>query len=333
MQKRALNSAKNAPDGLRRQAATISVGDLSYFADGWLLDGEIRKHSPHTIALRRLILNNLLWFLEREEFSCCGTTELRGFLAYLVNGHTSPGGRWGNPKMVKPVRPRTVETYQGHLKTFFSWMLDEGALEASPMQRMRPPVCRADQVQPFTTDQIKALLLATRRTWYPARNQCVIRLLFDTGVRADELCRLTRADLDLNERRITVLGKGNKKRSVYFGKQTTKALWAYLRDAGLEAAAPLFASERGGRKAEHMTPHGLGDMVERLGKAGGVVGVRCSPHTFRHTFAVEFLRVGGQAFALREILGHTDLKMKMKYVQFVEADIAGQRRYSPGDRL
>ena len=74
-------------------------------------------------------------------------------------------------------------------------------------------------------------------------------------------------------------------------------------------------------------------MIDRLRVLSGVRGVRCSAHTFRHTFAVSFLRAGGQVFALKEILGHTSLKMTAKYVSLAEADLASQRRFSPADQI
>lgn len=158
-------------------------------------------------------------------------------------------------------------------------------------------------------------------------------MLLDTGIRAAELCGLRFCDLDLTEKRLRVLGKGNKERSVYFGKQCTKALWDYLRGSDLEDEAFVFTSERGARKGEPLNRHSLGDMLERLERKAGIKGVRCSPHTFRHSYAVRFLRAGGQPFTLMENLGHTDLKMTQRYVRLSQADISGSWRFSPGDHL
>ncbi len=219
-----------------------------------------------------------------------------------------------------------MDTYHGHLRTFFQWVLTQGGLTISPMTLIKAPVCRADQIQPFTQDQLEAILAAARQTQNPRRDEAIIMLLLDTGIRASELCGLKQKDLDLNEKRITVLGKGGKRRSVYFGHQSTKALWAHLRGKETEEEAPLFPSERAEGKGAHLSRYGLRDMIERLNSVAGVSGVRCSAHTFRHTFAVSFLRGGGQVFHLREILGHTDLKMTSKYVSLAEA---GSGRSAP----
>ncbi|MGI4789504.1 MAG: tyrosine-type recombinase/integrase, partial [Janthinobacterium lividum] len=195
------------------------------------------------------------------------------------------------------------------------------------------PVCRADQIQPFTPDQVEAILAACRQTQQPRRDEAMIMLLVDTGVRASELCGLKHQDLDLTEKRITVLGKGGKKRTIYFGQRSTKALWTYLGGKPVDADAPLFPSERASAKGDHLSRFGLRDMIGRLEEKAGITGVRCSAHTFRHSFAVSFLRGGGQVYALKEIMGHTDLKMTLKYVALAEADLASQRRFSPGDQL
>lgn len=312
----------------------LPVQDLAYYAQGWIVDGEIRQHSTSILTLRRMILDKVLWFLDRQHSPDCGTLEVRQFLAYLVSGHTQPGGRWGNPQLTGPVRPRTVDTYHSNLKTFFNWVVAEGGLPASPMGNIRAPVCKPDQIKPFTDEQLLALFAAARRTQNAQRNAAILWLLCDTGIRASELCGLQRADLDMAEKRITVLGKGNKRRSIYFGRQCAKALWAWLRGAGDEqTTAPLFPSERGDGKGEALSRWALGDLVRQLGVAANIQGVRCSPHTLRHTFAISFLRAGGQSFALREIMGHTNLKMTDRYVNLAQADLAQQRRFSPGDRL
>jgi integrase/recombinase XerD len=71
-----------------------------------------------------------------------------------------------------------------------------------------------------------------------------------------------------------------------------------------------------------------------LGRVAGIQSARCSPHTFRHTFAVEFLRGGGNVFSLKELLGHTSLTICNRYIALAQADLERQhRQYSPADRL
>lgn len=312
---------------------SLPAAVLSHEAESWLLDCEIRQHSPETLKNRRNVLAKLSWFLKKQDFAECGLDELRLFFAYMGRGHAAEGGRWGNPHQTRPVSARTVHTYHNHLRTFFRWLVTQGILEASPMERIAVPTSRPDQVQPFTQPQVDALIDAARKSRHPRRDEAIVYFLWDTGVRASELCSLRRCDLDMAGRHCIVLGKGNKRRSVYFGKRATKVLWAYLREQQQDEDAPLFLGDRGRGAGEPLTRSGLFQLIQRLGEAaGGLDAVRCSPHTFRHTFAVSFLRNGGNVFSLQQILGHTNLTMTNRYVALAEGDIQNQhRQFSPAD--
>jgi integrase/recombinase XerD len=308
----------------------LSVKDLERYAEGWFLSGEISQHSAATLANRRLIVKNLLWFLRRRKYETCDVMELRQFLAYLNTGHKEPGGRWGNPQQTKPVKPRTVQDYHGALRSFFNWIVAEGALSLSPMKRIPVPVDRPDTIQPFTDAQVEALLAAARKSRQPKRDESLLLFLLDTGVRASELCSLQFMHIDMSAKRATVEGKGGKTRPVYFGRTTARALFAYLKEDGREPGDPLFISER----TEALTRYGLLQLIRRLGKEAGITATRCSPHTFRHSCAVSFLRSGGNQMTLMMLLGHTNIKMTAKYVRLAEADAENQhRQFSPADRL
>ena len=308
----------------------MPLTELQKYADGWLISCEISQHSAATLANRRLILKNLVWFLNRRNLSECGVMELRQFLAYLNTGHKDAGGRWGNPQQTKPVKPRTVKDYHSCLRTLFNWIVAEGGLDVSPMARIPVPVDRPDTIQPFTEQQINALLTAARNSRHPKRDEALLLFLLDTGVRANELATLRFRDVDTSAKKATVEGKGGKSRPVYFGSSTARALWQYLKTDGRELDDPLFISERG----EAFTRAGLTQLIDRLGKAAQINTARCSPHTFRHTFAVMFLRGGENQNSLMALLGHTNIQMTARYVKLAEADIeTAHRRSSPVDRL
>lgn len=244
------------------------------------------------------------------------------------------GGRWGNQTAQRPVRPRTVRNHWGYLRTFFNWLQEEDPNFASPFDRIKPPIVRPDQIRPFTEEQIQALRSAAKRSLNPLRDEAIVLFLLDTGVRATELCTIKIGDLDLGGYRCNVLGKGNKHRLIYFGRGTKKALWRYLQDRHVDDEEPLFLSVRGTLAGEPLTHAGLLQLIERLGKAARLSGVRCLPHTFRHTMAIRFLNGGGNMFTLQQFLGHTHLAMTQRYLNMAQADLEGQARlYSPVDNL
>jgi integrase/recombinase XerC len=329
MQNRSLLSVTNQ----ETDRSSLSTRNLTNFLAEWIDDGEWRGHSEATRQIHRNVADRFKWFLNDREFDSCGSAEIRQFLNYVKNGHTDPRGRWGNPQQTRPVRKSTVHQYFTRLRTFFRWLVKQKYLLESPMDTFDVPDNKRDQIQPFTDNQINDLLKAAGKSQNALRDETIIWLLYDTGIRASELCGLTRHDVDLTEKRITVVGKGNKRRLVYFGKYAAKALWSYLRNFEIDGPDPLFQSECGIKKGEKLNKDSLGLMFNRLEKNSGIHGVRCSPHTLRHTFAIQFLRAGGSAFALKEILGHEDLTMTNRYVRLADADLANQRRFSPADRL
>src|SRR2546428_297012 len=113
---------KTAPR-FQKTGTSISTADLERHAQDWLLDGQIRQLSKRTLEARSFLVQKLVWFLKQREAATCGTPELRGFLAYLSTGHTTGNGRWDNPQMTRGVRPRTIQTYHGNLKTFFRFLV------------------------------------------------------------------------------------------------------------------------------------------------------------------------------------------------------------------
>jgi integrase len=99
-----------------------------------------------------------------------------------------------------------------------------------------------------------------------------VLFLLDTGARASEGCGLHPGDRDLQNFRCTVLGKGNKHRTLCFSGTTRKALWQYLKEEPRDADPPLFLGDRGERSAEALTRSGLRQFVERLGKVARAQG-------------------------------------------------------------
>lgn len=320
---------------LAKSDASIRLADLGPLADGWLDDCEIREHSARTVETRRDVIRKLEWFLRTKGHESCGTREIRAFLAYLIRGHNEEGGRWGNPACTKPVKPVTTLSYYNILRTFCAFLVDQGELPTSPMATMKPPICRDDQIVPFTPEQVEALVAQAKKSSHPKRNEALVWFLLDTGARASEVCSLRAGDLDLSSKRSTVLGKGKKARTLPFGRKARTALWNYLRhEKPREDDQLVFLSDRGHTPGEGLTRSGLGQIIRKLGAAAGVEAVRCSPHTFRHTFAIEFLRDGGDVFTLQMLLGHESLEIVKRYLAIAKADVVAQHKlHSPADRM
>lgn len=137
-------------------ADAINVQELRKFGHGWILDGQYRQLSPLTAEARRNVLDHFFWWLGREQAVTCGALEIKGFLNYATIGHREPGGRFGAAKLTKPLRPRTVKDIYGILRSFFRYLVAEGYIQESPVEAVRPPIHRPDQIEPFSEEQINA---------------------------------------------------------------------------------------------------------------------------------------------------------------------------------
>jgi integrase/recombinase XerD len=211
-------------------------------------------------------------------------------------------------------------------------MIAEGRIDVNPMEGIPKPIARRDQIRPFSDDELIRLLRAARKSKYPRRDVAILSLLIDTGLRASELCGLTPGDLDLKSRSLRVLGKGGKYRTAYYSQETVRSLQQFLKSLpeNWEDRDPLFPSENGG----FMSRDGLRQLVARLGLRAEMRGIRVSPHSFRHTFAIGFVRSGGNLFALQQLLGHTDLTMTRRYCAIAQTDVEREAlQHSLVDRL
>jgi integrase len=179
-----------------KSEGVLQTSDLPRFINGWILDGQYRQLSKQTLDARRAITERLVWWLKREDLAECGAQEIKGFLCYVTNGHTDPGGRYGIAGLTKPVRTRTVKDTHGILRSFFLWLVSEGYVLASPMATVKAPIHRPDQIQPFTEEQVNALIRAAKKGRHPKRDEALIMFMLDTGIRASELCGLKFEDVD-----------------------------------------------------------------------------------------------------------------------------------------
>ncbi|RYX82061.1 hypothetical protein EON83_21375 [bacterium] len=305
-----------------------------YYAH-WIDDCAAECQSPRTIEAKRDTLEKFVWFLDREKSKRVSLFEIRRFLTHAKNGHTGPLGRWDSntPRSFKPVGGRAVQLYFIYLRGFFAWLVECELARANPLEGKKQPKAAKNHISPFAIEEVAALLNAVPRGLNRARNEAIIYFLLDTGVRVSELCSLRVDEVDLARRVAVVTGKGNKTREVWFGPDTSRVLRKYLSKHPRQADARLFYSARPDNPLDGITPTALQHTLKRLGEVAGISTRRVSPHTFRHTFATEFIRSGGTPKALQMLLGHEDMTMTYKYVTLADADAAEQHRQHSPARL
>jgi len=263
------------------------------------------------------------------------TTHLRAFMVHLREEVRADQHNPWKPTRDAPLSPKTIQGYARTLKAFFSWATREGYLDQNPTERLRVPKAPRVLISTLSQGQIKQLFAAVdRRTSTGFRNYCIILTLLDTGVRLSELVHVQMENLDLERGFFKVLGKGARERIVPFGSKTQMALWKYIQKHRPEPAHPNQHSVLLRSDGRPLTNDLVYRMVRELGEKAGIDGVRCSPHTFRHTFAKNFLMNGGDLFTLQKILGHSSLSVVRMYVELTPRDVQVRyRQYSPMDLL
>jgi len=228
------------------------------------------------------------------------------------------------------IKAVSVHDYYGCVNRFFNWLCEENIIENNPMARLRPPKVPKQIIEPFSLDDIKKTLTLCGADFLGYRNRAIILTFLDSGLRLSELASVQLASIDFDKGIVKVTGKGNKDRIVRIGRETQKAILRYLLQRHDNYPCLWVTEER-----KPLAPLGIQAFIRRLGKRAGIVDARCSPHTFRHTFAITCLRNGIGEFNLQCLLGHTTLQMTHKYVTSLGAvdAIRAHEKASPVDNM
>lgn len=241
---------------------------------------------------------------------------------------------------VTGVTNKSKKNYYIGLSSLWTWALGEGLARRHVVRDVPAPKPEQRLVEPYTVQEVKAIMGAISRSRIyrsptgqardhalrqADRSRAILLLLLDTGMRASELINMTLQDVDMKTNKVRVMGKGSKERSVPISSRTGQALWRYLAQREQRRPQdPVFITTTGGQLSRRDLYHRL----KEIGKRAGVADVH--PHRFRHTFAITYLRNGGDVYTLQAILGHSTLEMVRHYARIAQTDVETvHRRASP----
>jgi site-specific recombinase XerD len=274
-----------------------------------------------TLAWYAHILRDLTGFLATKgilELSAIEPMHLRDFLAYLrQRGQSS----------------QTVSRTFGAVRCVFRFLHREGILSRNSMELVDRPRKERHLIRPLSVEQAMQLIEQPDTTTFEGlRDRAMIMLMMDSGLRVSEVISLEGNRIDWMSCTLTVMGKGRKERSVPFSAKTCQALLEYSRlRAQKGVRVPQFFT---GRTSQALERTKVRRIILHYGNRAKIEGVRISPHTLRHTFAVFYVRNGGDSFSLQEILGHSTLEMTKNYVHLARRDISDQhKKFSPMESL
>lgn len=244
---------------------------------------------------------------------------------------------------------RSRNTRLAAIRSFFryvamsdpTWLLHCQRILAMPNKRY---VRRA--VTFLDADEIAALLAAPdRTTWAGRRDHALLLLAVQTGLRASELVGLKCGDVVLGSgAHIRCMGKGRKERATPLRRETAKLLTAWVGD-DRDESSPLFPSIRGERLSRDALEHLVRKHCLTASRACPSIGSkRVTPHTLRHSTAMDLLHhgvdpavialwLGHENVATTQIYIHADMRMKEKALARVAAPATPSSRFRPDDQL
>ncbi len=252
----------------------------------------------------------------------CGVTELeqvavlhlRKCVQYLL---TTPVDyehhRGRNPEYGEVISPSTVKAYIRVWKAFFNWCYQEELIDSNPAgPRFKPPKV-AKRIRPaFSAEHIDRMLaVCNTSTADGFRDQVILLLLLDTGMRIAEISALCVSDV--HDRYIKVMGKGRKEREIGIFPEVSKMLWKYIHKYRKpdDPSEPALFIARG----KPLRSSGVHYTIKYIQKECGLEDIKFSAHVFRHTFAKMYLDRGGDLFKLSREMGHSDVNITKMYLE------------------
>jgi integrase/recombinase XerC len=265
-----------------------------------------RRLSAHTDSNYARDLAALVKFCDihgLEDWSALDSQHIRSFAAH---------------SHAKGLAPRSIQRRLSAVRGFFEFLVRESVvsqraqkrpdaapnIKNNPAYEVRAPKAQRRLPETLDADQMGRLLEIPAGDIFVTRDRAIMELLYSSGLRLAELVGLDVNGLDLPDRTVHVLGKGNKARIVPVGTHAVSALTQWLNERvsiAKSSETALFVGRSGTRLGRRAVQTRVAYWARRQG-----VSMRVYPHLFRHSFASHLLESGGDLRGVQELLGHAD---------------------------
>lgn len=235
-------------------------------------------------------------------------------------------------------KPSSINHKIRNLKVFFQHLCNEEIIPEKKNPMLKITYQKEDiEIGAFNELQVRQMLNYYRRinrremTYYSVRDYCMIMTLLGTGIRLGEMCNVKWPDVDFTNAKLTVIGKKRVARTIPLTEKLVRELkeFKFFKEQYLENPDTdqyVFSNINHKR----LTENAIKCTFKRLKEIMNFQDVRLSCHSFRHTFAKNWIMNGGDVFSLQKILGHTKLEMTQKYVNLFGSEIKEQNdKFNP----
>lgn len=311
----------SAGEGPHRQQIDY---DLAEVIGRFIAEQQAAGRSPFTLHAYKRICNDLRKFL----FEQIRSDDIRKITRDLMHSYAQR-------VCTHTFGAEEKRAWIARLKIFFRWVAQNGWILSDPAAAMKMPAAKKRKYPVYLTEGEIARLLNSVPIGTPSglRNRTILELLYSSGLRGGEICRLQLADINFADGTVRVLMSKNKKdRLVPVGNVALSWIDRYIKEVhGMRITGPLFYN------LPEQTPL-AGWQLDRqiIKKYTGLaaIGKPCNPRSFRHSFAIHMLENGASVRHIQAMMGHASLKTTQKYLSIVPQELkrAHQRAHPSESR-
>lgn len=250
-----------------------------------------KNYSINTINSYEKDINEFIEFTNKKNMKNPNYNDIREYLSYMYD---------------KKYKSKTIARHISSLKSFYKYMFRNKIINENPLDLISTPKLEQTLPNYINIDDLETLLSVPNNTSLGIRNSLIMEMLYSTGVRVSELVNIKVKDIDFNNRRILILGKGNKERMVLYGSVCENKLNEYLSNSRVKLIKGdneyLFLNKNGTK----LSDRGVRLIINNIVKESSLK-LDISPHTLRHTFATHLLNNGADLKTVQELLGHENI--------------------------
>lgn len=280
---------------------------ISAFLSSSKTDKNLSKRTIKAYCCDLKLFND---YIISKSFSSIETDQIREYLNTLQNNG---------------LKANSIKRKLATLKVFFSFLIDEGILLNSPIDKIRGKFKTPKRLpRTLSKEEVQKLLKQANiisnsskintdfKRYQLIRNRLIIELLFSTGMRIDEISKLNISDIDISENTIIIYGKGCKERIVYISSNEVMVLIKYYLSIRVQLSSvskSLLLNNRSKRLSVHSVSNIFGQIVKEC-----KFQKHFTPHCLRHTMATMLIENGADVRSVQEILGHSSISTTEIYI-------------------